>query len=189
MRSLKICSLILAVILLQGCVAAAVVTVVGSASAVNDRRSIGHQIDDQTIELNAHAALREHKELKDNANVQIVSVNGTVLAVGQVANNYIKDIVVKTINNIDGVLQFHDQLKIATPTSILTKTNDLWLTTKVKTALFGGDKLDATNIKVVTENGEVFLMGIVSQGEANEAIEIARHISGVSRVYNAFQLR
>jgi osmotically-inducible protein OsmY len=188
-RYCKILTYSLLAILLQGCVTAAVVTVVGGATVVNDRRSLGHQIDDQTIEFNAYKALAERPELKDNAHIQVVSVNGTVLAVGQVTTQYLRDLVVKTLTSIDGILQFHNQIKIGNPTSLLTRSHDTWLTTKVKAALFSAENLDATNIKVITENGEVFLMGLVSEQEANEAANIARNISGVTRVYKAFEIK
>lgn len=189
MRLIKLGCVLLALSQLQGCVTAAVVAVASTASVVNDRRSVGNQIDDQTIELQAYSKLRALTELENHSNIQVISLNGTMLVVGQVESNYLKDIAIKALRSVNGVMQMHNQLRIGTPTSVLTRSNDVWLTTKVKTALFGGDHLDATNIKVITENGEVFLMGIVNEQEASEAVDIARNIGGVARVYKAFEYK
>lgn len=183
----KIPVLLALIAVLQGCVAAAVVTVVGGATVVNDRRTIGNQIDDQTIEIAAYNALGKVTGLKDNTNIQVTSVNGTLLAVGQAPNAHLRDLAIKTLTSVNGVAQFHNQIRIGSTTSLLTRSNDVWLTSKVKTALFASDKIDATAIKVITENAEVFLMGLVNQTEADEAVNIARNISGVNRVYKAFE--
>ena len=173
--------------LLQGCVAAAVVGVVGGASVAADNRSLGNQIDDQKIELDAHANLAKSEALNDNTNLHVISVNGSVLVVGQAPNSYLRDQAIKAINLVHGITQLHNQIRVSNTTSFTTKTNDVWLTSKVKTALFGTEELDATNIKVVTENGEVFLMGLVSKSQAAIAVDIARNVSGVNRVFKIFE--
>ena len=176
-----------AVLLLQGCVAAAVVTIVGGASVATDERSVGTQLDDQKIEFEAYAKLSGQKALGDNTNLQVISVNGSVLVIGQAPNTYLRDLAIKSINEVDLVVQLHNQIRISNTTSITTKSNDVWLTSKVKTALFASDELDATNIKVVTENGEVFLMGLVTEAQADEAVNIARNVGGVNRVFKIFE--
>jgi len=187
MRFTKLLMTLSAVFLLQGCIAAAVVTIVGGASAATDERSIGTQLDDQKIEFEAYAKLSEHEALNDNANLQVISVNGSVLVIGQAPNTYLRDLAIKSINEVDLIIQLHNQIRISNTTSITTKSHDIWLTSKVKTALFGSDELDATNIKVVTENGEVFLMGLVTKTQASEAVNIARNVSGVNRVFKIFE--
>ena len=173
--------------ILQGCVAAAVIGVIGGASVANDNRSIGKQVDDQKIEIVAHSRLSEIEGLSDNTNLQVVSMNGKALIVGQSPNSYLKDLAIKTLNKIDGVEHIYDQIRISNTVSVTTKSNDIWLTSKVKTALFRSDDLDATNIKVVTENGEVFLLGLIKNNEANAAVEIARNVGGVNRVFKMFE--
>lgn len=187
MSKAKLIISIAAATLLQGCVAAAVVGVVGGATVASDNRTVGTQIDDQQIELEAYALLSKNAGIDDNTNLQIVSMNGSILLVGQSPNTYLRDEAIKLLKGLTGVVQIHNQVRIGNTTSIATKTNDVWLTSKVKTALFGNDNLDALNIKVVTENGEVFLMGLVSQAQANEAVEVARNIGGVNRVIKVFE--
>ncbi|OKY27336.1 MULTISPECIES: BON domain-containing protein [Thalassotalea] len=174
--------------ILQGCVAAAVVGVVGGASVVTDNRSIGNQIDDQKIEIAAHAKLAKVAGISDNTNLQVISVNGKVLIVGQAMNTYLKNLAIKTVNQVKGVEYIHDQIRIGNTTSLSTRSNDVWLTSKVKTALFKQDDFDANNVKVVTENGEVFLMGLVTNRLANSAVEIARRVGGVNRVFKMFEI-
>ncbi len=172
---------------LQGCVTAAVVGVVGGATVISDNRSVGKLIDDQKIELTAHAKLAKVEGLSENTNLQVVSVNAKALIVGQAPNSYLKDLAIKTLNQVEGIEQIYDQIRIGNTVSITTQSNDVWLTSKVKTALFANDKVDATNIKVVTENGEVFLLGLINAEQGNEAVEVARNISGVNRVFKMFE--
>lgn len=187
MNKYKLFTIISAAIVLQGCVAAAVVGVLGGATVVADKRTIGKQIDDQSIEFDTYLALNAHEGIKENTNLHVVSMNASVLIVGQSPNTYLKDLAAKTVSEVKGVLQVHNQIRVSNTTSITTSSNDVWLTSKVKTALFGSDKLEATNIKVVTENAEIFLMGLVTAAEANEAVEIARNVGGVNRVFKAFE--
>jgi osmotically-inducible protein OsmY len=183
----KIVSIILVASVLQSCAVATVVAITAGATMASDRRSFGNQIDDQSIEFSAHNNLAKQKALSENTNLHIVSVNGAVLIVGQAPNSYLRDLAVKTVSQVKGVLQVHDQIRIGSTTSITTQTNDIWLTSKVKSALFASDKVNAKDIKVVTENAEVFLLGLVSEKEAEYAIDITRNISGVSRVFKAFE--
>lgn len=175
------------VVSLQGCVALAVVGVIGGATVATDHRTVGTQIDDQQIEFKAHALLSKQNALTKNTNIQIVSVNGVALVVGQAPTEHLRDQVIKSINDVQGIRKLQNQIRIGNTISLTTKSNDLWLTSKVKTALFGSDNLEATNIKVVTENGEVFLMGLVTDDQAKEAVDIARNISGVNRVFKMFE--
>ncbi|WP_085298834.1 division/outer membrane stress-associated lipid-binding lipoprotein [Cognaticolwellia mytili] len=183
----SIVAIIISAALLQGCIAAAVVGVVGGASVATDNRSLGNQIDDQKIELDAHKRLAENDALSANTNLQVISVNGSVLVVGQAPNSYLRDQAIKLFSEINGVNQLHNQIRIGNTTAFTTKTNDIWLTSKVKTALFSDKKLNANNIKVVTENGEVFLMGLVTKAQADIAVDIARNVGGVNRVLKIFE--
>ncbi|WP_077342597.1 division/outer membrane stress-associated lipid-binding lipoprotein [Pseudocolwellia agarivorans] len=173
--------------ILQGCAAAAVVAIVGGASVATDNRTLGKQIDDQRIELVAHNELTKLTELHEYTNIQVVSVNGSVLAVGQSPNTRLRDLAMQTLSNINGVLKVHNQIRIGNTVSATTKSNDLWLTSKVKAALLANENISAADVKVVTENGEVFLMGLLPENHANIAVNVARNISGVSRVYKMFE--
>mgnify|MGYP003384585477 CR=1 FL=1 len=186
-KALKLSAALAIIAVLQGCAAVAVVAVTTGASVATDRRTIGKQIDDQSIEVEAYNEIVKNKSLNENTNLHIVSVNGSVLIIGQAPNTYLRDQAIKIVNNISEVVRIHNQVRIGNLTSITTQTNDVWLTSKVKSALFASDKVNGNKIKVITENAEVFLMGLVTKEEAEHAIEITRNISGVNRVYKAFE--
>ncbi|QOL25979.1 divisome-associated lipoprotein YraP [Thalassotalea sp. LPB0316] len=173
--------------LLQGCVAATVAGVVGGVMVAKDNRTVGQQIDDQNIEIKAMSEISKQDALSNGSRIKVVSVNGRILVVGQAKNEYVRDLAIKTINNITGVKQVYNQLRIGNEISMTTRSNDAWLTSKVKTNIFSDKNIDATKVKVVTENGEVFLMGLIHQEQADIAVEIARNVSGVNRVFKAFE--
>lgn len=183
----KLSAILVIFSILQGCAAVAVVAVTTGASMATDRRSIGNQIDDQTIEVEAYNGIVKNKSLNDNTNLHVISVNGSVLVIGQAPTTHLRDQALAVINKINGVVRIHNQVRIGHITSITTQTNDVWLTSKVKSALFSSDKVNGNKIKVITENAEVFLMGLVTKEEADMAINITRNISGVNRVYKAFE--
>ncbi|GAB0111664.1 division/outer membrane stress-associated lipid-binding lipoprotein [Pseudoalteromonas distincta] len=183
-RSLIVLS---AVVLLQGCAAAVVAGTASAVTAANDRRTIGSQIDDNNIEIKASIALSEVERLEKFANISAVSVNGIVLLVGQVANEEMRNEALRTIEGISGIRKIHNQIRISSNIGITTQTHDSWLTSKVKAQLLTAKNISSNNIKVVTENAEVFLMGLVSDSESNQAVNIARNVSGVERVIKVFE--
>jgi osmotically-inducible protein OsmY len=183
----KVAGLMMLASALQGCAVATVVAVTAGATMVADRRSFSKQIDDQTIEFVAHNELNKQKALSNNSNLHIVSMNGTVLVVGQAPNSYLRDLAIKTIQDVPDIVTIHNQVRISSNIALTTQSNDIWLTSKVKSALLANGDVNAKDIKVVTENSEVFLLGLVTQKEATIVVEIVRNISGVNRVIKVFE--
>lgn len=175
------------VVLLQGCAAAVVAGTASAVTAANDRRTIGSQIDDNNIEIKASIALSEIERLEKFANISAVSVNGIVLLVGQVSNEEMRNEAQRTIEGVSGIRKIHNQIRIGSNIGITTQTHDSWLTSKVKAQLLTAKDISSNNIKVVTENAEVFLMGLVSGSESTQAVNIARNVSGVERVIKVFE--
>ena len=186
-KTAQIAGLLMLVSALQGCAVATVVAVTAGASIVADRRTFSKQIDDQSIEFIAHNELNKQKALSNNTNLHVISMNGTVLVIGQAPNSYLRDLAIKTIQDVPDIVTIHNQIRIGSTTAITTQSNDIWLTSKVKSALLANGEVNAKDIKVVTENSEVFLLGLVTQKEANIVVEITRNINGVSRVFKAFE--
>jgi len=186
-KTAQVAGLLMVVSALQGCAVATVVAVTAGATMVADRRSFSKQIDDQTIEFVAHNELNKQKALSENTNLHIVSMNGTVLIVGQAPNSYLRDLAIKAIQDVPDIVTIHNQIRISSTTAITTQSNDIWLTSKVKSALLGNGDVNAKDIKVVTENSEVFLLGLVTPKEAGIVVEIVRNISGVNRVIKVFE--
>lgn len=173
------------VLLLQGCAVAVVGASAIGVKAATDRRSIGTQMDDQTLEFRAQRAISESEDL-GATRVVAVAYNEAVLLVGQALSQERKIQAERLVRQQQGIDQIHNEIRIGNPISITTRTHDSWLTSKVKTKLLSEKNIDGSQIKVVTENGEVFLLGIVKGDEAELAVDIVRNISGVKRVVTAF---
>ena len=186
-KPLVLMILLLLINALQGCAVATVTAVTAGATMATDRRTVSQQIDDQRIEFIAHNELAKQKEIDDNTNLHVVSVNGTTLVLGQAPTTHLRDMAINIVSSVPDIVKVHNQIRIGSNTSITTQTNDIWLTSKVKSALFASDDVNGKDIKVVTENAEVFLLGLVSPKEANYAIDIARNISGVNKVFKVFE--
>lgn len=185
----KLIALTAAIVLLQGCAAAVVAGGATAASAANDRRTLGSQLDDNSIVIRARRTIGTADSIPDSSNINVTSYNGVILLTGQVSSDAIKQQAEQLIKDTPGVRDIHNQIRLGNSTSLTTRTRDSWITTKVKTQLLADDDVAGLNIKVVTENGEVFLMGLVQGPEADKAVDIARHVDGVARVVKAFERR
>ncbi len=178
---------LLATALLNGC---APVIVGGAGVGVlmtDDRRTVTTYLMDEEIELKAAHRTSEAKLDKVHAN--FTSYNRRVLITGEAPTDALKARVGEIARGVENVREgeVKNELQIAAPTSLVTRSNDVLLTTQVKTSLFNDRRLNANQIKVVTENGVVFLMGIVKPEEGDAAAEVASKVSGVTRVVKVFE--
>lgn len=180
--------LFLGLLSLQGCAAVAVGAAAVGVSSATDPRTIGTQVDDQTIELKANAKLGNEEQL-DESRVRAVSYDTNVLLVGQVPSEALKRKAEDIIKDTNGINKIFNQLRIGSKASVSVRAGDSWITSKVKLKFANNKSIDATNIKVVTENAEVFLLGHVSAAEADAAVEVARNIDGVERVIKALTVK
>jgi len=175
--------LLIATLMLSGCAVSN-----NQSEGPKTRRDMATVIADEQLELDAIKAVFDSDELWSKSDIDIVSFNKTVLLVGQTPTASLKQKADSLVNNIPGVKRVFNEIRVAAPTSTLTYLGDLSITSKVKTALFIDDNLDSAKIKVVTEDSEVFLMGLLSKEEADKAISITRNVSGVKRVIQAFEI-
>ncbi|MCP1338672.1 division/outer membrane stress-associated lipid-binding lipoprotein [Idiomarina sp. M1R2S28] len=173
---------------LQGCAAVAVGAAAVGISSATDPRTIGTQVDDQTIELKANAKLGNDEQLED-ARVVAISYDTNVLLVGQVPSEALKRRAEEIIKDTNGINKIFNQLRIGSKASAAVRAGDSWITSKIKLKFANNKSIDATNIKVVTENAEVFLLGHVSAIEADAAVEVARNVDGVERVIKALTIK
>lgn len=158
-------------------------------SGVTDRRTLGAQIDDKTVISKVEDAIEQNRNLYSRTNINVNSYNGLLLLTGQAPSQDLVELATQVTQNVHGVRDVQNQIRIGNPITFTTTSRDSWITTRVKSLLIADKQVSALNIKVVTENGEVFLMGIVNQFEADRAVEIARHVNGVSRVVKVFETR
>lgn len=170
---------------LQGC---AVVAVGGAGAAVaTDRRSAGAMIDDQAIELKINNALFKNPQLSKRAHINVTSYGGVALLTGEAPSEELRNTAVELARHVDNVRRVHNEIVIAAPSPTKSRSQDAWITTKVKTKLMATKGISARSVKVVTESGSVYLMGLLTRAEADIATEVARHIDGVSRVVTLFE--
>ncbi len=175
---------------LSGCAPLVVGGAATGAAVAHDRRTTGTFIEDQSIELKAASALRNDPSINDQAHINITSFNLSVLLTGETPSEAMRARAETVVANVDRVRRVFNELQVAAPSSMMARSSDTVITAKVKTSLFGADGLsgmDATRIKVVTESGTVYLMGLVSRMEADAATERTRQVGGVQRVVKLFE--
>jgi osmotically-inducible protein OsmY len=176
----------LAIAQLQGCATAVVGAAAVGTSVALDRRTAGVYVSDQEIELRALTSLREALPQKTD-NISATSYNRQVLLTGQVPDEALRARAAEVVKGIPDVRTVFNELSISGVTSLTSDANDVSITTKVKTRLLRDDRVPGTKIKVVTESAVVYLMGLVTQAEAEAATEIARTTAGVTKVVTLFE--
>lgn len=175
--------------LLSGC-ATAISTVKPGETIQEDRgtRSFGTMIDDSSIETTITVNLNANADLK-KAHISVVSFNGTVLLVGQVPTQELKNEATRiaTAASASRIKTVHNELEVSGATTFLSRSNDAWLSTKLKTLMLADPTVAGLRTKVVTENGVVYLMGLVTQAEADQTVDLVSNSSGVTKVVRAFE--
>ena len=189
MSKLKLILLfILPLTLLPGCAAVVATGVVTGVSVAQDRRSTDAVLDDQGIEYHIGNSLYANKELYNQSHINITSYDGVVLLTGETPNEAFKQEVTDRAKAVAKVKRIHNEVVISEPSAISSISNDSWITSKIKSSLATDESINPFYIKVVTERGVVYLMGIVTQAEADKAVEIAVQTSGVQRVVKIFDI-
>ncbi|OYT98664.1 MAG: transporter [Burkholderiales bacterium PBB1] len=159
---------------------------VGGTVVYTDRRTSGTQLEDEAIELKASSRLS--KELGERARVSAVSYNRLVLLTGEVSGEADKAVVGRIVSSIDNVRSIVNEVTVVSAQPTNTLASDALVTSKVKASLVDSKDIFAQSVKVVTERGTVYLMGRVTEREANRATEIARGVSGVDKVVRVFEI-
>lgn len=172
---------------LNACVPALLVT--GTAAtmiSVHDRRSTGNQADDETSEWKGSNRLPA--EYRDRSHVNFTAFNRNMLVTGEVPSEEARQAIGAMAEKIEGVRQVHNELVIAPPASFSSRSNDAFVSSKFKARLIDSNQLSANHIKPITENGTLFLMGLVNEREAKVAVAIARTTDGVRKVVNVLEI-
>lgn len=174
---------------LPGCVPVVAGTAVGATggSLLYDRRPMKVILKDDDIAYAIEKKLFYVDDIRNQCHVGIASYGGVVLLVGQAPTQALKDQVTTVTGTVPGIKRLYNQMTIGAPTSCLTRTSDSWITTKVKTELLMAKHLKSGQFKVLTENGAVFLMGVVSRSQAQLAVDITRRVDGVQKVVKVFE--
>jgi osmotically-inducible protein OsmY len=178
--------LLVALGLLQGCVAPVVAAGVGAGAMMSsDRRSTGTMVEDDTIESKAQKRIDE--KYKETAHVSITAFNRFALVTGTTADENAKMDIERIVGAIPNVKGIANELVVGSPTGIVANSADSRITGNVKLRFVNSSKFKADHVKVVTENGVVYLMGLVTRAEADAASDIASTTNGVSKVVRVFE--
>lgn len=173
---------LLTISMLQGCMDAAVT----GAQVAYNHNSIQKSLNDQYISTQAYNKLYKDSNEFSDSNISVSTFHQQVLLTGQVQTPKQREKATTIVKNIPDVKKVYNLTEIGTPASPLVRFSDTWITSKIKTKLVAMDEVDPNQIKVVTENGTVFLMGIVMPEEADVAVDVARNTDGVQNVVKIF---
>lgn len=180
--------LIIPLVLLQGCAPVVATGAVATGVIVaKDPRTTGTMIDDKGIQFKASSAINEDETLGGQVHINVTSYNGVVLLSGETPTAEMRARAEQLVQGVEKVRRVYNEITVAAPSSGLTRSSDTLITTKVKTRMLTEKDFDSGRVKVVTENGTVYLMGLLSQREAAVATEISRSVSGVQRVVRLFE--
>lgn len=150
-------------------------------------RSLGSYVDDEIIETKVLVNINKTSPELNASRITATSYNGIVLLTGNTANNELKQLAGEVASKVKKVRKVHNELATGTDISMLARGNDTWISTKAKSRLSLNDQLDASKIKVVTENGIVYLMGLVSKTESDAAATMVSETGGVQKVVRVFE--
>lgn len=167
-----------------GCAGVVVAGAGATALVADDRRTTGIYVEDENIEWKALARIND--SFKDS-HINATSYNRKVLLTGEVPSEAAKAAVAETVRAIPSVLSVANELAVAGNSTLAARGNDSYITTSVKTRMVGNGKFSPNHVKVVTESGVVYLMGLVTPAEGDAAVEVARSTAGVKRVVKVFE--
>lgn len=192
MNNFRLCALTLTLLTLSmlhltGCSNIVGATTDQPIESSETTRSYGSAFDDEVIETTTLVNVRKSHPALKNAHLVVVSYNGVLLLAGQVPNEEARQLAAQAAARVQNVKRVHNELSIGRNTELLVRTSDSGITTKIKTKLLSHKEAKAGKIKVVTENGVVYLMGVVTHSEADLASVIAQQTGGVQRVVRLFE--
>ena len=151
------------------------------------KRLLGTYVNDEQLETIAKDNIdKAHADLK-KANINVNVFNGVALLTGQIIDEELRRLAADTVSNIHPIRQVHNELQVQGNISLISQANDTWLANKVKTKLLTHKDVEGTRVKVIAEDGTIYLMGLVSRIEADKITEIVRASSGVQQVVRVFE--
>lgn len=167
---------------LSGCATLAASTSDNTTVQEHGSRTFGSFVEDANIERKASNKVAEASAALANSHIVIVSFNGNVLLAGQVPNQSLKAQAENIVRSVDHVRHVYNALEIAGNTSMVARANDAWLTAKIKTRLYADSDTPAARTKVVTEDGVVYLMGLLTHKEADHVVQEVQKVGGVQKI-------
>ena len=180
-------SLLLAAALgLAGCTTVTGVTHQGTIDENYGKRTVGTQVEDQNIETKISHNLRRTDARLGDARINVDAYNGVVLLTGQVPSQELKESASEVAREVRNVREVHNELAIAANLPVSQRLADSWLNTRIRTNLAANDRIDSGRLRVISENGTVYLMGIVTRAEADRIVEAVSAVGGMQRIVKVF---
>lgn len=179
---------ILAAAAVQGCAPAIVAGGAATgAMVVHDRRTTGTIVEDRAIILKIAGRISDDEELDGQSHINVNSYNGVVVLTGETPSAALRARAEKHARAVEKVRKVFNEIVVAAPSSLLTRTSDTLLLGKIKATMLATEGVDPTRIKVIVEQGRVYLMGLVTDAEAHAATEVVRRVDGVQKVIRLFE--
>jgi osmotically-inducible protein OsmY len=187
-KNIVTCLLVLLVLSMPSCIPAVFVTgAAAGGSVIYDHRSTKVMFDDRDITFRSQAAIDRDVELREKAHLSVTSFNRIALLIGQAPTSELKNRAASIVKSNAKIKMLYNEVTVEKPISSITVANDTWITTKIKTILLATPDLSSTNLKVITENGVVYLLGLTTRTQANIATEKTRTAAGVKKVVKLFE--
>lgn len=159
----------------------------GAASLASDQRTAGTLVEDQAIEFRIANSLLANPELAKNSHISVTSYNNSVLLTGEAPSEDLRNLAQEVAKQDPKVRKVYNEIEVTEPLALSARNYDSWLTTKVKTKLLTVKEINSFQVKVVTSNQTVYLLGIIPNDTANLAAEAAAQVDGVLKVVKAFE--
>lgn len=186
---IRLWSLPLLILFLSGCIPILLVAAGATAGGaiIYDKRTTEVMLQDQEISNKAVSNINSDLRLKDKARISVSTFNHLVLMVGQAQSEELRQYAYEDVSKVPQIKRVYNQVQVSPLLTTWDRSKDAWITSKVKTAMMAKPGLSSSQIKVITENKVVYLMGLVTPNQAKLATEAARTVSGVSRVVQVFE--
>ncbi|WP_461480549.1 BON domain-containing protein [Porticoccus sp.] len=179
--------LLISIVSLTGCTSVIHATTDKPIHPDPTETSLGTDIDDWELETLIGVNIKKADPYLEHAHVNVNAYNGVILLTGEVASNDLRTLAGNTARNFRGVRQVHNELQVIGSTTLVSRSNDVWLSTKVRAKLIAEKSIKSTRIKVVSENGVIYLMGLVKRSTGDQAARVASTTRGARRVVKVFE--
>lgn len=175
--------------MLQGCVSVVAVGAAGTAAATSsDRRTLGTQIDDKTLNARVSSAINKIPNVEENADISVHVYNSQVLLTGQALTNELIEQATKATESVPMVSKIHNQIRLGPPIPTTSTVNDIWLSTKIRTMMTTNKDVPMLKLDLIVEDSEAFIMGQLTKKEATATVELVRNIDGITKVIRVMEL-
>jgi osmotically-inducible protein OsmY len=182
-----VAAVVLSSTLLTGCLGVFVAGAAAGGAIIYDRRTAEVQMEDKSIVFKIHREVQQQSIMDARSHIEITSFNRIVLVTGEVPDAATKERVLNKVKAVPRIRRVYDQIFIGPSPDLTERSRDTWITAKVKSLMVATEGLHSSQIKVVTEGGAVYLLGLVTPNQAELAVRVAREVNGVKRVVKLFE--